>query len=88
MPRGRGGPPRQKGRSGGRDIHQHLLDRLNELRGARTWSALAEEADIPQSTLSNQVSRPRFSIDVVARLAYALEVPVAELFPSTLDRAG
>ena len=64
-----------------RAVHIFIRGELDRRRKGRTWSALAEEADIPQSTLSNQLSRPRFSVDVLVRLARVLDISVRDLLP-------
>ena len=51
-----------------RDRHARIVDRIDELLGGRSWSWLARETQVPQSTLSDQ-KRRWFSESVLARIA-------------------
>lgn len=62
-------------------IHQHILGRVEEALGRRTWSWLAREAGIPQSTLATQAGKPRFSIGVLVSIARALEKDMSYFLP-------
>jgi hypothetical protein len=66
------------------DRNLHIQIRANierELEG-RTWSWLAENSGIPASTLSNQRSRPHFSLDVISKVAEALGADLLDLIPT------
>jgi len=67
----------------GRALHQHVKDRINEVLGRRPQSWLADEAGVPQSTLSGQMNRLRFSLDVLVRVAAALDRHVADFLPDS-----
>jgi transcriptional regulator with XRE-family HTH domain len=58
-----------------------LGDRLRELRGARTQEDVADEALVAREYLSKVESGHRNpSLDVLARLARALDVSLEDLF--------
>lgn len=65
----------------GRDLHEYIRGQIEERLGRRTWTWLAEQAGIPQSTLATQLAKPKFSVDVLVRIAEALEIRLGELFP-------
>lgn len=62
-------------------VHQHILTRVELALGRRTWSWLAREAGIPQSTLATQAGKPRFSIGVLVSVARALEKDISYFLP-------
>lgn len=64
----------------GRSLHRHIAAVLERARGKRTWTSLAAETGIPQSTLSSQVTKPKFSIETVYLLMLALEVDPRDVF--------
>jgi transcriptional regulator with XRE-family HTH domain len=58
-----------------------LGDRLRELRGPRTQEAVADKAQVAREYLSKVESGHRNpSLDVLARLAQALDVSLEDLF--------
>lgn len=69
----------------GRDLHLHILSRVEEELGSRSWNWLAEQAGVPQSTLATQVGKPKFSVDVLVKIAQALEVDLGHFFPTRGD---
>lgn len=60
-----------------REYHLRVRQKVLEALGDRSWKWLSEQSGVPQSTLSTQVTRPRFSIEVLLRLAAALEKDVS-----------
>jgi hypothetical protein len=64
-----------------RAVHYHIRDVLQGALGDRTWRWLAEEIGVPQSTLSGQVSKPKFSVAVVWKAARVLDLDFHELMP-------
>lgn len=64
-----------------RELHLEILSRIEAELGGRTWGWLAQASAIPQSTLSNQINRPRFTLDVLERIAEALGVDLVKLLP-------
>ena len=65
-----------------RTLHAEIRTRIKSELGGRPWSWLAQASGVPPWTLSNQVNRPRFSLDVLARIAVALEKDLRDLLPS------
>ena len=65
----------------GRPLHEHIRCQIELALGRRSWAWLAETSGVPQSTLSNQTSRPRFSIDVLMRVSAALDRPPSFFLP-------
>jgi len=62
-------------------LHAEIRSRIEAELGERTWSWLAQASGIPASTLSNQINRPRFSLDVVSRIADALGKDITYFVP-------
>lgn len=56
----------------GRELHVHVRKEIRAALGGRSWKWLAGRIDVPQSTLASQVSRPKFSLEVVRRSALVL----------------
>jgi hypothetical protein len=65
-----------------RDVHAEIRSRIEAELGERTWSWLAQASGAPPSTLSNQVNRPRFTLDVPVRIAGALEKDLSHFLPA------
>lgn len=65
----------------GRELHRFVRAQVIRRLGSRTWKWLAHRSGIPPSTLSSQVSRPKFSLEVVVRIAHALGEDPASLLP-------
>lgn len=65
----------------GRELHRHILERIERALGPRAWSWLAEEAGVPRSTLATQAAKPRFSVEVLLRVAQALNRDVTYFLP-------
>lgn len=71
----------------GRELHQFILDRLEQRLGDRSWSWLARASGVPRTTLVTQASRRRFSVEVLVKVATALDEDVGHFLPSD-DRAS
>lgn len=56
-----------------RELHAHIRAKILLAKGDRSWNQLAKDAGVPHSTLATQAARPRFSLDVLLRLAGALD---------------
>jgi len=82
--------PRQREPIVGRALHCYVRDRLRANLGSRSWTWLSEASGVPQSTLSNQLSKPKFSLEVIVRVAHALGIETASLLPppSAVDSDG
>ncbi len=65
----------------GRQLHEHVRDQIHNALGRRTMSWLAKASGVPPSTLSNQLLRPRISLDTLTRVANALDRDPASLLP-------
>lgn len=63
----------------GRAFHIRVRRNIETALGERSWTWLAKEIGIPQSTLASQVGKPRFSLEVVARIAVVLKLDLHEL---------
>lgn len=61
--------------------HVEIRTRIETMLRGRTWRWLAQASGVPPSTLSNQLARPKFTIDVLYRLAEALECQAIDLLP-------
>lgn len=68
-----------------RELHLHIRNRLLEALGDRSWNWLSEQIHVPQSTLSTQVTKPRFSLETVARAARVLRRPTSWFLPDGAD---
>lgn len=64
---------------GGRALHVHLKRRIEAALGDRSWKWLADQIGVPQSTLASQVCKPKFSLEVVWRIARVLRLDIQEL---------
>jgi lambda repressor-like predicted transcriptional regulator len=64
-----------------RDLHTQIRANIERELSGRTWSSLARNSGVPASTLSNQRSRPCFSLDVLARVAKTLGKDLVDLIP-------
>lgn len=64
---------------GGRALHLHIRNTVERALGDRSWKWLAHQIAVPQSTLSGQVSRLKFSLDVVWRIARVLDLDLQDL---------
>ena len=65
----------------GRALHLFIRDRITEALGHRTYTCLAEKSGVPHSTLSGQLCKPKLSLDVLVRVASALERHPADFLP-------
>ena len=65
-----------------RQLHGHILTRIELALGQRPWSWLAREAGVPQSTLVSQAAKPKFSVEVLLRIAMALDRPITYFLPA------
>jgi len=63
----------------GRALHLHIRTTVELALGDRSWKWLAHQIGVPQSTLSGQVSKPKFSLDVVWRMARVLDLDLQDL---------
>lgn len=64
-----------------RQLHGYILMRVQLALGRRSWSWLARQAGVAQSTLASQAAKPKFSIEVLVRIARALDRPIAYFLP-------
>ena len=67
-----------------RELHTHIRMRIELGLGDRSWSWLSRAADVPQSTLASQAAKPKFSVQVLLRVASALERDVNYFLPDTM----
>jgi len=65
----------------GQALYAHVREKLRIALGDRTWKWLAEASGIPPSTLSSQMTRPKFSLDVLVRVAHTLGKEVSHFLP-------
>ena len=65
-----------------RNLHHQIRSNIEHELDGRTWSWLAEKSGVPASTLSNQRSRPHFSLDVLTKVAEALGKNLIDLLPA------
>lgn len=65
----------------GRELHDHIRRQIERRLGGRSWTWLAEESGVPRTTLASQSKRPKFSVDVLLRVATALDQDVTDLLP-------
>lgn len=70
----------------GRDIHQFILARVIQCLGERSWAWLARTSGVPRTTLMTQVSRRKFSIEVLLKVSKALGEPVTYFLPDAQQR--
>lgn len=68
-----------------RQFHARIRTRIELALGARSWSWLSRTAGVPQSTLASQSAKPKFSVDVLLRIAMALEKDVTYFLPVSGD---
>lgn len=75
-----------------RRLHEHIRDRIKSALYGRPVKWLAKEAGVPQSTLARQMARPKFSLDVLLRVARTLEKDFAFFLswetPNSVPAAG
>ena len=65
----------------GKDLHGHILRQIELALGRRSWNWLARESSVAQSTLATQAGKPKFSVDVLLRIAEALDKDVGYFLP-------
>jgi transcriptional regulator with XRE-family HTH domain len=70
----------------GRELHGYIRQQIERRLGGRSWKWLAEEAGVARTTLITQAARPRFSVEVLVRVAGALERDVAYFLPQDHDQ--
>lgn len=70
----------------GRRLHRKIRDEIEAALGDRNWAWLGREAGIPQSTLSTQLSKPKFSVDTLCRIARVLDLDLNDLLCSDDER--
>lgn len=63
------------------DLHAEIRDRIRSRMACRSLRQLAIAAEIPYSTLHQQMSEERFSLDVLWSLAAVLEIDAIDLIP-------
>lgn len=56
-----------------RELHEHILRRVEHRLNGRSWAWLSRETGIPRSTLVTQAGHPKFSVEVLVKVASALE---------------
>jgi hypothetical protein len=66
----------------GMELHHHIRRTLEQALGARSWNWLARTSGVAQSTLASQLSRPKFSVEVLWRVCLALDLEFGELLPT------
>jgi hypothetical protein len=66
----------------GRELHEYIRVQIERRLGDRSWSWLAEQAGVARSTLASQRARPKFSIEVLVRVAGALNQELTALLPT------
>lgn len=72
---------------GSREVHIHIRAQIEASLGGRTWTWLAMQSGIAQSTLAAQAARPKFSLDVLLAVADALEHELTFFLPDHDPRA-
>jgi len=65
----------------GRELHNFIRRCIERRLGQHSWSWLAREAGVPRSTLITQAARPKFSVEILVRVAGALHMEVTDLLP-------
>lgn len=65
--------------SHGRALHAHMKHQIQVALGDRSWTWLAEQIGVPQSTLAGQASKPKFSLDVAWRIARVLDLDLHDM---------
>ena len=65
----------------GRRIHAHIKSRIEAALCGRSVQWLTEESGVPQSTLAGQMASPKFSLDVLLKVAAALEEDITYFLP-------
>jgi hypothetical protein len=63
--------------SSNRRLHAQVRERIERALCGRSVSWLAAASGVPQSTLASQMAKPKFSLDVLVRVARALEEDLA-----------
>lgn len=63
-------------RNTNRLLHKRILMQIERALAGRSWAWLSHASGVPASTLSNQVTRPKFTLDVLQRIAVALDRPI------------
>jgi hypothetical protein len=61
--------------------------RIQLALGRRSWSWLARQASIRQSTLASQAAKPKFSVVTLVQVARALDRPIGYFLPGP-DASG
>lgn len=77
-------------------INDRIYSNILRLMGDRKQSAVCKKADVPESTLSTQLAKKRFTLELLAPLAPALgttvtglmEEPPAETIPTEVAAAA
>lgn len=67
-------------------VHHRIRSNIEAALDGRSWTWLAEEIGIPQSTLSGQVCKPKFSLGVVLRISGVLGIGLCSLTDHPCDR--
>ena len=70
-----------------RHMHEYIRARVKAALSGRTLKWLADESKVPQSTLSVQMLKPKFSLDVLARISRALGEDIVYFLPEELGRS-
>jgi hypothetical protein len=70
-----------EGRITSRSLHAYIRDEIVSILDGRSWNWLAKASGVPQSTLAQQVARPKFSVDTLFRVCGPLGIDVSTLFP-------
>ena len=64
-----------------RRVHEHIRTQIEGALCGRSVKWLAEEGGVSQSTLTAQMARPKFSLDVLLKVAPALREDIAYFLP-------
>lgn len=71
-----------------RCLHDHIKAKILSALSGRPLSWLAEKSGVPQSTLSTQMLRPKFSLEVLLKVSAALERDITDFLPEPQVRAA
>lgn len=69
-----------------REIHANVRSKIVHALRGRSWNWLAERSRVPQSTLARQAAHPKFSVEVLWRVAQVLDVDIGYFFPTGRER--
>lgn len=64
-----------------RSLHEYIKLVVEKRLAGRPTKWLSAESGVPQSTLSIQLTRPKFSLDVLSKIAPPLGLRISDFFP-------